>query len=78
MKTKEVAFNGQRGGETLSWRYIRRNFKGHIFEENVNCTASKVNKTWLKYSLAIHDYVKLQQLGDTSKTWRLKTNITAK
>jgi hypothetical protein len=39
-------------------------------EEEVHCTASKLDETWLKSSLAIYHYVKVQQLDDICETRR--------
>jgi hypothetical protein len=59
-----VAFIGQRSGEPLQWRHISRNIEGHNIEDKIHCTVSKLDKTWLKSSLAVYHYVKVQQLDD--------------
>jgi hypothetical protein len=61
-----VAFIGQRSGEPLQWRHISRNIEGHNIEDknNIHCTVSKLDETWLKSSLAFYHYVKVQQLHD--------------
>jgi hypothetical protein len=56
-----VAFIGQRIGEPLKWRHNRRNIEGHNIEDKIHCTVSQLDETWLKYSLAIYDYVKVEQ-----------------
>ena len=44
----------------------------HNIEDKIHCTASKLDKTWLKSSLAIYHYVKVgqQQLDDICETRR--------
>jgi hypothetical protein len=54
----------QRSGEPLQWRHILRNIEGHNIEDKIHCTVSKLDETWLKSSLAIYHYVKVQQLDD--------------
>jgi hypothetical protein len=66
-----MAFIGQRSGEPLKWRQ---------FDEISMDTISKIkytalsrnlmNETWLKSSLAIYHYVKVQQLYDICETQR--------
>jgi hypothetical protein len=73
-----VAFIWQRIGEPLKWRHIRRNSEGYNIEDKIKCTASKLAKAWLKSSLAIYHYVKVQQLDDICETRRYKANKTAK
>ena len=63
-------FIGQKVGQILSWRRISQNIEGHIFEEKIHCTASKVDETWLKYSLSIYDCVIVQHLSDICETRR--------
>ena len=41
-----------------------RNIEGHNNEDKIHCTVSKLDETWLKYSLALYHYVKVQQLDD--------------
>ena len=56
---------------TLSWRRISQNIEGHIFEEKIHSTASKVDETSSKYSLSILcDCVIVQHLGDICETRR--------
>ena len=38
-----------------------RNIEGHNIEDKIHCTAPKLAETWLKSSLAICHYVKVQQ-----------------
>jgi hypothetical protein len=38
--------------------------EGHNIEVKIHCTVSQLDETWLKYSLALYDYVQLQQLDD--------------
>ena len=47
-----------------------QNIEGHIFEEKIHCATSKVDETWLKYSLSIYDCVIVQHLGDIFETRR--------
>jgi hypothetical protein len=68
-----VSFIGQRIGEPLKWRHIGRNI-----EDKIHCTARKLAETWLKSSLAIFHYVKVQQLDVICETRRYKANKTAK
>jgi hypothetical protein len=55
---------------------IRRNIEGHNIEDKLHCTASRLDKTWLKSSLAIYHYVKFNnwmifaRLGDKEQTRR--------
>jgi hypothetical protein len=49
---------------------IWRNIEGHNIEDKIHCTASKLDETWLKSSLAIDHYVKVQQLHDICETRR--------
>jgi hypothetical protein len=72
-----VAFIGQRIGELLKWRHIGRDIEGHNVEDKILCTASKLGETWLKSSLAICHYVKVQQLDVICETRRYR-NKTAK
>jgi hypothetical protein len=61
-KTKKWHLSGR---EAVSqWRHISRNIEGHNIEDKIHCTVSKLDETWLKYSLALYDYVKVQQLDD--------------
>jgi hypothetical protein len=60
-----VAFVVQRSGDPLQWRHISRNI-----EEKIHCTVSKLDETWLKSSLAVYHYVKVQQLDDICETRR--------
>ena len=39
---EEVTFIGQRIGEPLKWRNIRRNIEGHNIEDKIHCTASTI------------------------------------
>jgi hypothetical protein len=41
-----VAFIGQRSGEPLKWRHIRRNIEGYNIEDKIHCTVSKVDETF--------------------------------
>ena len=53
-----------------------RNIEGHNIEDKIHCSAPKLAETWLKSSLAICHYVKVQQLdlfvrhGDIKQTRR--------
>jgi hypothetical protein len=60
-----MAVIGQRSSKPLKWQHIRENVKGYI-GGRIHCTASKLDETWLKSSLAI--YVKVQQLDDICTT----------
>jgi hypothetical protein len=42
----------QRSGKPLKWQHIRENVKGHNIGGRIHCTASKLDETWLKSSLA--------------------------
>ena len=55
-----------------------RNIEGHNIEDKIHCTAPKLAETWLKSSLDICHYVKVQQLDVTCETRRYKANKTAK
>ena len=55
-----------------------RNIEGHNIEDKIHCTAAKLAETWLKSSLAICHYVKVQQLDFICETRRYKANKTAK
>jgi hypothetical protein len=55
-----------------------RNIEGHNIEDKMHCTAPKLTETWLKSSLAIYHYVKVQQLDDLCETRRYKANKTGK
>jgi hypothetical protein len=74
----EFVVIGQRIGEPLKWRHIGRNIEGHNIEDKIHYTASKPAETWLKSSLAICHYVKVQQLDVICETRRYKANKTAK
>jgi hypothetical protein len=50
-----------------------RNIEGHNIEDNIHCTVSQLDETWLKYSLAIYDYVKVQQLDEMIKSNKKQT-----
>jgi hypothetical protein len=39
-------------------------------EDKIHCAASKLDGTWLKFSLAIYQYVKVQQLDDICEIQR--------
>jgi hypothetical protein len=54
----------RRGIAMEHWCHISRNIEGHNIEDKIHCTVSKLDETWLKYSLAIYHYVKVQQLDD--------------
>ena len=57
---------GQRSGPSgEKWRNI---------EDKIHCTVSKLDETWLKYSLALYHYVKVQQLDDICEIRRQKAN----
>jgi hypothetical protein len=73
-----VAFIGRRIGEPLKWWYIGRNIEGHNIEDKIHCTSPKLAETWLKSSLAICHYAKVQQLDVIRETRRYKANKTAK
>jgi hypothetical protein len=49
---------------------ILRNIEGHNTEGKIHCTISQLDETWLKYSLGLYDYVKVQQLDDICETRR--------
>ena len=57
-----MAFIGQRSGEPLKWRQFDEISKDTI--SKIKYTVSQLDETWLKYSLALYDYVKVQQLDD--------------
>jgi hypothetical protein len=65
-----VAFIGQRIGEPLKGGIIGRNIEGHNIEYKIHRTVSKLHETWVKSSLAIYHYVKVQQLDDICETRR--------
>jgi hypothetical protein len=70
-ENEEVAFIGQTSGEPLKWRQFDEISKDTISgEDKIHCTASKLDETWLKTSLAIDHYVKVQQLDDICETRR--------
>jgi hypothetical protein len=58
----------------LKWRHIGRNIEGRNIENKIHCTASKLAETWVKSSLAICHYVKVQQLDVICETRRYKAN----
>ena len=66
-ENEEVAFIGQRSGEPLKWRQFDEISKDTI--SKIKYTASKLDETWLKSSLAIYHYVKVQ-LDDICETRR--------
>jgi hypothetical protein len=41
-----------------------QNIEGHNIEDKIHCIVSKLDETWLKSSLAVYHYVKVQQLDD--------------
>ena len=47
-----------------------RNIEGHNIEGKIHCTVSQLDETWLKYSLALYDCVKVQQLDDICEARR--------
>ena len=59
---------GQTSGEPLNIE--GHNIEGHNIEGKVHCTVSELHETWLKTSLAIDHYVKVQQLDDICETRR--------
>jgi hypothetical protein len=68
-ENEEVAFIGQRSGEHFAEKMaaLWRNVEGHNIEDKIHCTVShysQLDETWLKSSLAIYHYVKVQQLDD--------------
>jgi hypothetical protein len=66
-----VAFIGQRSGEPLKWwQFDEIYIEGHNIEDKIHCTVSQLDETWLKYSLALYDYVEVQQLDDICETRR--------
>jgi hypothetical protein len=54
------------GREAAQWRHISRNIEGHNIEDKIHSTVSELDeiKPSLKFSSAIYDYVKVQQLDD--------------
>jgi hypothetical protein len=75
---EEVVFIGQRIGEPLKWRHIRRNMEADNIEDKIHCIASNLAETLLESSLTICHYVKVQQLDVICETRRYKANQTAK
>jgi hypothetical protein len=60
-----VAFIGHaEKRRSIKMATIWRNIEGHNIEDKIHCTVSKLDETWLKSSLAIYHYVKVQQLDD--------------
>jgi hypothetical protein len=53
-----------RSGEPLNGSTFHEVIEGHNMEDKIHRTVSKLDKTWLKSSLAIYHYVKVQQLDD--------------
>jgi hypothetical protein len=49
---------------------ILRNIERHNIEDKIHYTASKLDETWLKSSLAIYHYAKVQQQDDICETRR--------
>jgi hypothetical protein len=43
---------------------IWQNIEGHIIEDKIHCTVSKLDETFFESSSAIYDYVEVQQLDD--------------
>jgi hypothetical protein len=54
--------------------YFTKYIEGHNIEDKIHCTVSKLDETWLKYSLALYHYVKVQQLDDICEIRRQKAN----
>jgi hypothetical protein len=59
-----VAFIGQRSGEPLKWRQFDEISKDTISKIKYTALFQNLMKPSLKYSSAIYDYVKVQQLDD--------------
>ena len=60
MKTKKLAFIGQRSGEPLKWRQFDEISKDTISKIKYTALFQKWMKPSLKSSSAIYDYVKVQ------------------
>jgi hypothetical protein len=60
MKTKKLAFIGQRSGEPLKWRQFDEISKDTISKIKYIALFQKWMKPSLKSSSAIYDYVKVQ------------------
>ena len=50
--------------ETKKWYLSGKEAGPADIEDKIHCTVSKHDETWLKYSLALYHYVKVQQLDD--------------
>ena len=53
------------GNQAFQWRHIGRNIEVHSFEDLIPCTDERFDETWLKSSLTICYYEKVQQLAGT-------------
>ena len=69
MKTKKWHLSGRKSASIKMAAY-GRNIEGHNIEDKIHCTAPKLAETWLKSSLAICHYVKVQQLDVICETRR--------
>jgi hypothetical protein len=66
-----MAFIGQRSVEPLKWRQFDEISKDTISKIKYTALSRNLmNETWLKSSLAIYHYVKVQQLDDICETRR--------
>jgi hypothetical protein len=65
-----VANIGQTSGEPLKWRQFDEISKDTISKINYTALLQNFDETWLKSSLAIDHYVKVQQLDDICETRR--------
>jgi uncharacterized protein (DUF2252 family) len=71
MKTKKWHLLGREVAKHCKWRQSdEMSIEGHNIEDKIHCTASKLDETWLKSSLTIYHYVKVQQLDDICETRR--------
>jgi hypothetical protein len=49
---------------------LTKSVEVHNIQDKIHCTASKLDETWLKSSLVIYHYVKVQQLDDICEIQR--------
>jgi hypothetical protein len=71
MKNEEVASIGQRSSEPLKWRQFDEISKDTISKIKYTALLQNLMKlNWLKSSLSIYHYVKVQQLDDICETRR--------
>jgi hypothetical protein len=63
METKKWYLSGKEAASYCNGAIFHEISKDNN-EDKIHCTVSKLDETWLKYSLALYHYVKVQQLDD--------------